>query len=320
MANTEITLQHEGTNTSFGYHVGLTLPLLELEDMIPGARVVTYTIDGRNFNLTKVDGEFLEPPAGWSTDITYNVRCAAPTQVGNTARGPTSQKQKATRPMLPVASNGLGISERKWFGFTLLWETYKIATGLLESETTAELIYCLEAETFSTLIIVLPTATGSTKALLLSTLKDIAVQKTNKTVLQHEFNKLTQDHTESAQSFISTLKSKARECGFNHECEHCGGDADFSEAMISGRLIVGLSKPEIRRKILSRYDPDQKKLSLDKLILLVTGEESALNSAQAIDPTGTKINSVSSYKKDKKYTKNKDSEKKKDDVKCILLL
>ena len=125
--------------------------------------------------------------------------------------------------MLPVASNGLGISERKWFEFTLLWETYKKATGLLESETPTELIYCLEPDTFSTLISVLPTATGSTEAVLLSTLKDIAVQKTNKTVLQHEFNKLTQDHTESAQSFISTLKSKARECGFNQECEHCGG-------------------------------------------------------------------------------------------------
>ena len=79
---------------------------------------------------------------------------------------------------------------------------------------------------------------------------------------------------------------------------------------------MGLSNPEIRRKILSRYDPDQKKLSLDKLILLVTGEESALNSAQAIDPAGSKINSVSNYKKDKKFSKNKDSEKKKNDIKC----
>ena len=80
----------------------------------------------------------------------------------------------------------------------------------LESVTPTELIYCLEPDTFSSLISVLPTANDSPETLLLSTLQDIAVQKTNKAVLQHEFTKLVQDHTESAQSFISTLKSKAR--------------------------------------------------------------------------------------------------------------
>ena len=123
--------------------------------------------------------------------------------------------------MLPVASNGLGISERKWFKFTLQWENYKMTTGLLESEIHTELIYCLEPYTFSSLISVLPTAKDYSEALLLSTLQDIAVQKTNKAVLQHEFTKLVQDHTKSVLSFISTLKSKVRECGFNVKCKYC---------------------------------------------------------------------------------------------------
>ena len=77
--------------------------------------------------------------------------------------------------MLPVASNELGISERKWFEFTLRWENYKKTTGFLESEIHTELIYCLEPDTFSSLISVLPTANDSSEALLLSTLQDIAV-------------------------------------------------------------------------------------------------------------------------------------------------
>ena len=104
MPNTRITLQQEGTATRFTLEVDTTstpLPIQELADILPTACAVSFTTDDVSNWLKKVDGAFRPTQAGWSTEITYNVRCAAPTQVGNTARGPTSQKQKATRPMLP---------------------------------------------------------------------------------------------------------------------------------------------------------------------------------------------------------------------------
>lgn len=90
---------------------------------------------------------------------------------------------------------------------------------------------------------------------LIEEIRKAAVKCKNTAVHRQEFYSMRQEEGQSAQQFLSKLKSKAEHCGFQLECssEACNHKINtYKSAMIADILTVGYSDSEIQGELLAQ--------------------------------------------------------------------
>ena len=138
-----------------------------------------------------------------------------------------------------------------WLVFKSRWESFKIATNLIDpknkSKLPHQLLSCLEGD----LAKLVYNETASPEKLdesnLLQVIEKVAVQPENIWVTREVLHSMKQDVGEPISSFAARLKGQARLCGFNKEVKcnkpNCDGKAviDFTEVVVMGDIVRGLA-------------------------------------------------------------------------------
>ena len=95
---------------------------------------------------------------------------------------------------------------------------------------------------------------------------------------------MKQDHGETVLVFSSRALGKARNCKLTVQCPH-NASVDYSEEMVKQVVLAGMYDDDIKRKVLSTLDIDNK--SLNETIAIIETEEMASRSMTTAQASAT---------------------------------
>ena len=178
--------------------------------------------------------------------------------------------EKVKRPQL-VVKDGY-VSEEAFGFFQHNWGEYKklaaITTAVKQhlasclGEEVSELLYSkFGAEGYEAL----------TEIGLMEAAKGMVVKSRNKLVMQLQLQKMMQGPDQPVQTYVASLKSTARTCGYRMQCtnEDCNTVVDYTDSMVLQQMIRGLADDEIQRKLLAKSE-----MTLGEAEKFVMAEES----------------------------------------------
>ena len=120
-----------------------------------------------------------------------------------------------------------------------------------------------------------PGITSQSETAVFVAIKRHAVISVAASVLETELLSMKQDHGDTILSFSARVLGKARNCKLKVQCSH-GDSVDYSEEMVKHVVLAGMYDDEIKRKILSTSDIDNK--SLNETIAIIDTEKMASHS------------------------------------------
>ena len=219
-------------------------------------------------------------------------------------------KCKPTRPKIDSEVDDLG-----WQIFEDTWARYKkIAELVDEEESCLELRECCSTDVNKLLY----EFKGKdelndrhlTEEKLLGFIKSVAVKTIHTEVHRWHFEQKGQEVGEAITRYVGRLKAQAALCNFTVECQ-CTRSVSYAEAMISQRLVAGLSNPDHQSKVMSEaQDLPDLKSKIDRLVSLETTDDAATEiRAPTQNPVKVAAARSSQYKKSKGY-QNPDKKKK----------
>lgn len=93
----------------------------------------------------------------------------------------------------------------------------------------------------------------ATEEQLLQHIRLIVVRGLHKEVHRHRFHNMRQHEWEGLTQFLAKLQAQARFCNFTVQClnESCRQVVNYSEDMVAGQLVAGLTNKEYQSKLLT---------------------------------------------------------------------
>ena len=108
---------------------------------------------------------------------------------------------------------------------------------------------------------------------LLEFIKSVAVKTIHVEIHRKHFDQKAQEAGEPVTKYVGRLKAQAALCDFTVQC-HCTRSVSYAEAMISQKLVAGLSNSEHQAKVLSEAkDLPNLNSKVERLVSLETSED-----------------------------------------------
>ena len=120
--------------------------------------------------------------------------------------------------------------------FTCCWEVFRTGSGINDESASSQLFQCAENERGDSLLNANPHAASYTLPDLLAAMRSLAVIS-------------CQERDEPFRAFTARVCGKAETCTFTTKCE-CVKNIDYTDHVIRGDLLNGISDPDIRREVL----------------------------------------------------------------------
>ena len=105
--------------------------------------------------------------------------------------------------------------------------------------------------------------------------KGMVVKSRNKLVMQLHLQKMMHGPDQQVQTYVASLKSSARTCGYRMQCtyKNCNKVVDCTDSMGLHHIIRGIADNEIQRKLLAKSE-----MTLGEAEKFVMAEESTKGS------------------------------------------
>ena len=195
------------------------------------------------------------PNCDYTTDDVEPVLAAALLNIHSSAHagGERSHSGSSARPP-PIERPKLqaGCPRADWEVFSAKWRSFKLAANITSDKVIHQLLGCLDND-LGALVYNEHAAPETLKeSELLDLIKQVAVKPENVWVTREKLHAMKQDNSEPVSSFAARLRGQARLCGFQAVkcCEKpgCGHENtfDFTDQVVMGDLVRGLSDPEIK--------------------------------------------------------------------------
>ena len=154
----------------------------------------------------------------------------------------------AKRPDRP--SIGLDCNQTIWAFFLERWELYK-RVAALPPDAADELRLCCTEDLHLAIFEHDSTSVRNlSETALMDLIRQLAVENKNIAIHRHEFYRMTQNETQTAQQFASKLKAKATHCNFEKICPcGCNHRVSYSREMVADVLTVGCHDKDIQSEL-----------------------------------------------------------------------
>ena len=225
---------------------------------------------------------------GWKTEDVDSIAAAAllnSHMFNHTARlqgniNPVrASAQKLPRPTISTNS-----TPEEWRYFCDKWTNYKSATGIQGDEIIFHLTDCCDNKLQLNVFRTHGNLKGKSESDALAAIKELAVQKENKTVARATLLQTKQDYGEPITSYVARLKGLASSCEYSMT-KKCTQDHDvtfdYAEIIIRDVVVTGINDPEIQADILGHTDQDMK---LEALIKFIEAKEDGKKSIALLNP------------------------------------
>ena len=196
-------------------------------------------------------------------------------------------------PAIPSPKLTGGIHEDQWDAFVREWGVYKGTVALAAPDVPVYLLACCNQDLKSSVERADPNITSKPEGDVLAAIKRHAVISVAASVLRTELFGMKQDHGETVLAFSSRALGKARNCKFTVACRH-GDPHDYCEDMVKQIVLAGMYDEDIKRKVLSTSNIDDK--TLNETIAIIEMEEMAARSMADLSLSSVQAGSTS-YKK-----------------------
>ena len=162
-----------------------------------------------------------------------------------------------------------------WKLFNQGWGNYIIITDVAQKENKyqkAMFLHCIGPDALKVYNTFNLPEDDSTKLKdIVQKFEEFIIGEPNETYERYKFNQRTQKSAETADQFVTALKTLSATCNF---CD-C-----MRETLIRDRLVTGINSPETRKKLL-----EQRKLSLQNAIDICRAMESSASQLKDMDHT-----------------------------------
>ena len=196
-----------------------------------------------------------------------HISIAHPTTTGSSAFASQQQAERVKRPTIQMTGNTIDNSDYEHF--EMLFKRYKERLGHDEGSNAAALLFeCLSPEVSK---ILYDTCGDSLKNLtevdLFSQIRLCCVSKKTRQASVMELFRTKQEAGQNIQSFLASLKAKARQCGFNKQVSCIKKDCStqinvtFDTEIINDLFLAGLKDTELQQDLMA-----EENLDLDKAV------------------------------------------------------
>ena len=163
-----------------------------------------------------------------------------------------------------------------WEVFVAKWRSFKAATGVASDKMVHQLLGCLDSELSSLVYNEHASPETLEEKQLIDLVKKVSVKPENIWIARELLHTMKQDVGEPVTSYAARLRGQARLCGFKAEvqCARAGCNQlntyDFTDTVVMGNLVRGLSDNEIKSIVLGEV---QQETELNGLIKLIQAKE-----------------------------------------------
>jgi hypothetical protein len=206
-----------------------------------------------------------------------------------------AQSERVKRPVLHLS--GQSVEQEEYDHFVYLFDQYKsrlknvsdCGTLLREclGEDVSRILYCIFGNTLST---------QTEEQLKINITKHCVNQQTIQ-ARATELHRLKQEPGQNFQTFLASLKAKARQCEMKLDCSNCNTPNDYSDKVILTLLVKGISDTELQQDLLTETD-----LTIEKCTKMAVARETAKRSQETF-ATGAGAAGISAYKQQQKLVK-----------------
>ena len=175
---------------------------------------------------------------------------------------PTPTSKASVSAKLPTLTSEM--THPQFRKFKIDWKVYKTLTSLTPEYLTSHLYNACDDIVQNTIINTEPEFLTLDENAALTIIESIVTQRVNPAVHRMTFGSITQNETETIQSYVVRLRSSATECSF--QCPNCS--TDLSEINIKDQFIRGLANSQLQTDILAKAN------QLSTLIQTITHAES----------------------------------------------
>ena len=206
----------------------------------------------------------------------------------------TPRVEKVRRPNISSA----GTSE-DWQYFMSRWEDYVKATKLTGTDKVIQLLECCDEQLRKDLTRTAGgTLTGKAEGEVIAAIRSLAVREENAMVARVALHNMRQDRDEPVRAFGARLRGQAAVCKFIIGCTGCGGEVNYTDAVLRDVLCRGLNDSDIQLDLLSDKNQD---MTLEQVFKFVEAKEAGKRSAtRLLIPHGTDALTGSTYRSKKK--------------------
>ena len=213
----------------------------------------------------------------------------------------SSFKQKP--PKIDRPDIKLDMGEDDWEAFKRRWKLFKNGTDVSPTQVVPQLIACCESDLESALFREDAELSDKTEDQVLEAIRKLAVLKVALTTRRTQLlERVTQDHGERVQQFVSRIKGLASVCQWSVKgsCKGATCTADFTDTIVKLVTIKGLADEAIKKEILGTPDIDSK--TLLETVALIDSKEIAARAMTSSGPgTPQLMNAATtSYSREKK--------------------
>ena len=155
----------------------------------------------------------------------------------------------------------LNMGEEDWDAFKRRWKMFKNGTEIAPGQVVSQLIACCEQELEAALYREDPQLADRNEQQVLDAIKKLAVFKVALTTRRTQLlERITQDHGERIQHFVSRIKGLANVCDWSvvGKCGQATCITDFTDVIVKLVAIKGLADEDIKKDILGTPDIDEK--------------------------------------------------------------
>ena len=195
---------------------------------------------------------------------------------GNNVR---TSAQRIPRPTLSPKC-----TPEEWRYFNNKWNDYKSATGIQGSEIIIHLTDCCDPTLQLNIFRTHGKLTGKTEEEALETIKQMAVQKENKTVTRATLLQTKQDLGEPITSYVARLKGLASSCEYYSTRSCTSGHEvtiNYADDIIRDVVVTGINDTEIQADILGHTNQD---MTLEELVKFIEAKEDGKKSIVLLNP------------------------------------
>jgi hypothetical protein len=190
------------------------------------------------------------------------------------AREVRPQAERVKRPTLTLS--GQSIDQEEYDHFHYLFGQYKERLGDI-GDSPAKLLECLAPDVSKMLYSSLGAGLKNLDELnIFENIVACCVTKQTVQARTTELHRIRQEPGQPVQSFLATLKSKARQCEMKLTCANqtCRTEINYSEPVILGLFINGVSDTELQQDLLAEQN-----MTLDKAVTQAMARETAKRSS-----------------------------------------
>lgn len=206
-----------------------------------------------------------------------------------------AQSERVKRPVLHLS--GQAVEQEEYDHFVYLFDQYKSrlsnpgegGTLLREclGEDVSRILYCTFGTSLST----------QTEEQLKTNITKHCVNLQTIQARATELHRLKQEPGQNFQTFLASLKAKARQCEMKLNCSSCNTPNDYSDKVILTLLVKGISDTELQQDLLTEAD-----LTIERCTKMAVARETAKRSQETFT-TGAGAAGISAYKQQQKLVK-----------------